>query len=198
METIIKKGVYEILKVFYDNQDSSFHLRELSRRTKLNENSISRFLNNLIKEKILGFSREGNLKKFLITKKYLPIIFSIYDEEKFENLPSLRKNAIKEYFGSLLIKPVFAVVFGSTAKGNFKKNSDIDVLLVVNSKMKNDKVIEYVKSQTGLKIQELQIREKDFMWELKNKKENVIQSAIESGFPVFNNKYYYEVIYCGE
>jgi len=197
METIIKKGVYKILKVFYYSRNSAFHLRELARKTGLNENSISRFLNNLVEKGILVFEREGNLKKFSVNKKYLPIIFSIYDEEKLEKLPILRKNAIKNYFRKILIKPIFAVVFGSTAKENYKKDSDIDILLVVNSKTNNRKSIESVKSQTGIKIQEFQIIEEDFLKELKNKKENVIQSAIESGFPVFNNKYYWEVIYFG-
>jgi len=196
METIIKKGIYKILRIFYENRNSSLHLRELSRKTNLNENSISRFLSKMVTKGILDFNREGNLKKFFIKKQYVPIVFSIYDEEKLDNLPSLRKNAIREYLlDSVLVKPLFAVVFGSTAKGNFKKDSDIDILLVVRSKTDNKNVIDNVKSQTGLKIQEIQVTEYQFLKELKEKKEPVIQSAIECGFPVFNNKYYYEVIY---
>lgn len=194
MITIIKKGIYEILKVFYDSRNSPCHLRELSRKTKLNENSVSRFLDGLVKSKVLDFEKEGNLKKFFVRSQFLPIIFSIYDNERLDNLPLLRRRAILDYLHGIKVKPIFAIVFGSTAKGSFRKDSDIDILLVVNRKMDNKSVMSSIRSQTGLKIQEVQILENDFNKDLTRKKEFVVQSAIESGFSVFNNKYYWEVV----
>ena len=36
------------------------------------------------------------------------------------------------------IKPLIAIVFGSTAKGTFEKTSDIDLLLIYNKKESKD------------------------------------------------------------
>jgi len=195
METIIKKGYWKIFKLFYNNKNSYKHLREISRNTKMNESSISRNLNFLVKNKFLISKKEGNMKMFKVNKKAIPKIFPIYDIEKFENLPLLRKNAIKFYLENLEKKPVTAAVFGSSAKGSYKQDYDVDILEIVNSKQDNKKAKKYAESQTGIRIQIFQINLKKFIEELKIKKDNVIQSAIKTGFPVFNNKYYYEVVY---
>ena len=44
METILKKGMQKILYLFYENRNAAIHLREIVRKTGLNENSASRFL----------------------------------------------------------------------------------------------------------------------------------------------------------
>jgi len=49
METILKDGYNKILSLFYNNKFAEIHLREIARKTKLNENSTSRFLNLLEK-----------------------------------------------------------------------------------------------------------------------------------------------------
>ncbi len=82
MKTIIKPAVWKIAKLFYSNHNSALHLREIARKTKMNESGISRHLNNLVKQQILRTSKEGNLKKFYITKKQIPNIFPLFDEEK--------------------------------------------------------------------------------------------------------------------
>ncbi|MBU2634243.1 MAG: nucleotidyltransferase domain-containing protein [Nanoarchaeota archaeon] len=195
MKTIIKPAIYKILKLFYENRNSQLHLREIARRTKINESSITRHLNNMVKNKILKTIKDANLKKFCINLKYIPIIFPIFDEEKLENLPLLRRNAIKEYIKNLKKKPVILVVFGSTAKNTFRENSDLDLLEIINTKYDNEDVKKYVESQTSIRIQTFRLLEKDFKKELKLKKDNVVQAALKTGFPVFNKKYYYEVIY---
>jgi DNA-binding transcriptional regulator YhcF (GntR family) len=98
METLFRKGIYSILKIFYDNRNSPVYLRELARRTKLNENSISRFLNELVKEGILISKKEDSVRKFFVSKKYLPLIFSIFDFNKFDNLSFVRKKIYRNLF----------------------------------------------------------------------------------------------------
>jgi len=195
MKTIIKSGIWKLLKLFYDNRNSALHLREIARKTKMNESGISRYLNSLVKEEILTEENEGNMRKFYLNKQAVPKIFPIYDLEKLENLPLLRKNAIKLYLEKLNKKPVIALVFGSTAKETYKQDSDIDILEIVNDKQDNSNARKFAEAQTGIKIQIFQIVLDKFKDELKMKKDKVVQSAVETGFPVFNNKYYYEVIY---
>lgn len=170
------------------------HLREIARETKTNESAISRHLNNLVKQGFLKFSKEANLKKFSILKNQIPAIFPLFDEEKLESLPLIRKDAIKIYLDKLKKKPLLVVVFGSTAKGTFRKDSDIDILQINPIKDEDKEAKNYVDAQTGLKLQVLNLTEEQFKKELKMKEDYVVQSALKTGFPVFNAKYYYEAI----
>lgn len=194
MKTIVKPAIWKILKLFYNNRNSALHLREIARQTKMNESSISRHLNNMVKEEILKTSKEANLKKFFVVKKQMPVIFPLFDEEKLENLPLLRKDAIKIYLNKLEKKPLLVIVFGSTAKETFRKNSDIDILQVSSAKNDNKEAIKYVEAQTGLRLQVLSLTEEQFKKELKMKEDYVVQSALATGFPVFNAKYYYQAM----
>jgi len=193
MQTIIKPGIWKILNIFYDNKNKPVHLREIARSSHMNESTASMHLNSLVKNVILKTEVDGNLKKFYISKNYISMVFPLFDYERLENLPLLRKNAIKLYIKSLEAKPLLAVVFGSTAKGNFKNESDLDILEINNSK--DNKAGKIAESQTGIHMQVFRMGEKQFMEELISKKDNVVQSALNTGFPVFNQKYYYEVLY---
>jgi len=196
MKTIIKTAVWKILKLFYNNHNSPLHLREIARETKMNESSISRHLNNLIKQHVLKESREANLRKFYVTKQQIPVIFPLFDEEKLEGFPLIRKDAIKVYLNKLEKKPLLVIVFGSTAKETFRKDSDIDILKIsfTQDKKMDKEAIKDVEAQTGLRLQVINLTEKQFRKELKMKENYVIQSALATGFPVFNAKYYYEAI----
>jgi len=182
------------LKLFYENSNSPIHLRDISRKIRLNESTTSTHLNNLVKGGILKTEKEANLKKFSIYKNKIPFIFPLFDYEKLDALPLVRRDAIKLYVEKLDRKPLLVIIFGSTAKGNFRKDSDIDLLVIFPEKYDDRKIIEYVDSQTGIRIQTFKITEKQFNEELKFKKDKVIQSALETGFPVLNEKYFYEAM----
>ena len=194
MRTIINQTYEKIFECFYANQNKSIHLRELSRQINLKEGPLSRHLNTLLKDKILIFEKEGNLKKFKISKEKLPQIFSLFDLKKLNSLPPLRKNAIKTYIQNLPQMPVFVILFGSTAKETFTQKSDIDILLVTNTKINPKNSEEEVCALTSMNISTFQITYKEFIEELKMKRDHVIQSAIFSGYPVYNQNYYYEVL----
>ena len=162
MQTIIKPAVWKTLKLFYNNHNSSLHLREIARGTKMNESSISRHLNNLVKQGVLKASKEANLKKFCVVKKQIPNIFPLFDEEKLEGLPLLRRDAIKIYIEKLEKKPLLVIVFGSTAKETFRKDSDIDILQINSVKNEDKKTVKYVEAQTGLKLQVFNLTEEEF------------------------------------
>ncbi len=194
MRTLIKDKIWEILELFYQNKNQPLHLREIARRINLREGPLTRHLNHLTKSKILLFKEEGNLKMFYINKELIPKIFPLYDQDRFEKLPSLRKNAIKYYINKMNRKPVLLILFGSTAKGHAKETSDIDIIEIYNTKVDNAEAKKYVNAQTGLHISAFQMTFKDFVKELRLKEDHVIQAGLETGFPVYNQNYYYEVL----
>lgn len=198
MLTILRPGYAKIMQIFYRDKAARLHLREIARQTGLFEPSAYRFLNSLEKNRILKSERDGNLKKYSIrktTRAYF--IFEAFDLDKLEKLPSIRRNAIKAYLDNLPEKPVLAVLFGSTAKGTHQEGSDIDILLVTNNKTNAGQAEKEANALTAMKISTFQITYKDFLTDLKMKEDKVVQSAINSGYPLMNHIQYYEAI-CNE
>ena len=196
---MIKTGHSKILKLFYEDKKARFHLREIARKTKLYANSAARFLNQLEKEGLLTSQKDGNLKKYKIKKnEKLSNIFNSFDIERLNKLPLARRRAINYFLEKLNEKPLIVLLFGSTAKETFRKDSDIDLLLIVNKKIEVDKSKEYVDAQVGLKINCFQITYNEFLKEMKLKEDKVIQSALNTGYPIFNQMLFYEVYLNGD
>ena len=196
MVPVLNKGKEKILRLFYENRTAEFHLREIARRTRFNENSAYRFLKQLEKDHILSSKIEGNLKKFSINKSLLIYaVFAILDVERLDKLPSIRKKAILLFLDHLKQKPVIAFLFGSTAKNSFSEESDIDILLIVNRRIETKETEEFVDAQTGIKVNSFQIDYRSFLQELKLKQDNVIQAAIQTGYPITNHTEYYRCLY---
>ena len=198
MISLIKSGHWKILKLFYTDKSAKLHLREIARKTKLHGPSTTTFLNSLEKDGILKQEKDGNQKKYSLKLNYKSYsVFELFDLEKLNALPSIRKNAIKYFIEHLEDKPLIAFVFGSTAKDVFKDDSDIDLLLISNKKIKTEEAEKHSEALTGIRMSIFQMTLTDFSKEIKLKEEPVIQSAIASGYPVLNGVYYYEVLYDG-
>ena len=196
MITIFKSGYWKIMQFFYKDKVTKLHLREIARLTKLHEPSVTRFLNDLEKEQILKSEKDGNLKKYSIKKSAKTyFVFESFDIERFEKLPNIRKDEIKVYFDNISEQPIFAILFGSTAKGTYKENSDIDLLIVTNNIIYAKKAEKEVDALTAMKISTFQITYKDFLIDLKMKNDKVVQSALQSGYPLINHIQYYRVLY---
>ncbi len=196
---MIQTGHSKILRLFYLHKKSSFHLRDLARRTKLYPNSVTRFLNQLEKEGILTSQKDGNLKKYRIKKsEKLSNIFASFDIERLNKLPLSRRRAINYFLDKLNEKPLVVLLFGSTAKETFRKGSDIDLLLIVNKKIDIEKAKDYVDAQIGIKINCFQITYEEFKKEIKLKEDKVIQSALNTGYPIFNQLLFYKVYLNGD
>ena len=195
MITILKTGYYNILKLFYKNKKIRLHFREIARQTSLHEPSAARILKQLEKENLLQSEKQGNLKIFSLKDiKPAYTVLTLFDIEKYERLPHIRKTAIKHYLNALPQQPVFALLFGSTAKENFREDSDIDILLVTNTPIDTKKAEYEADAQSAMKISTFQMTYKSFIQELKLKNDPVIQSAMHTGYPLINHIKYYEAI----
>lgn len=196
MTTILKPTIKKILAVFYKNKKQSVHLREIARLTKLYGQSVTRYLNQLEKDNILLSRKEGNLKKYSLGKnKTTYSILTLFDINKFQRLPRIRQDAINYFLEKLPDVPVFAILFGSSAKETYKKDSDIDILLITNRKIETKEAEKEADALAGIKISAFQMAYTKFLKEIKMKEDKVVQSAIFSGYPLINHISYYEVLY---
>lgn len=193
METIFRRGIYNILKIFYENRNSKVHLRELARKTKLNENSISRFVNELTDYGVLLSFKEDSVRKFCVSAKFLGAIFSIFDFVKLNSLPFDRKKSIEDYINQLKVKPYCLILFGSSARDQAKQDSDLDLLEITDSKIKSPNLLKNIESERGIRLQVIKLNLVDFTKAILEE-DAVILSALNNGFPVFGKDFFYEVI----
>lgn len=196
MITLLKAGYAKILSIFYKNKSADYHLRELSRLTRLHGPSISAALSELVKEKILKTKPIGNLKRHSIIKNNRTyLIFTLFDLERWNKLPDPRKRAVNYYLHSLPEQPIFVILFGSTAKETYKPGSDIDLLIIVNKKISAAAAEKEAQALAGIKISTFQMTYPQFLQEIRLKEDLVVQSALNSGYPLLNHIYYYEKYY---
>ncbi len=195
LEPLFRPGPWGILRLFYLNRNAPLHLRGIARKARLNESSASRHLNALAEAGILRESRQANLRTFVVTSGTVESVFPLFDDERLASLPMLRRDAIAHYLGRLTEQPVLVIIFGSTADNTFTDESDIDILEVFAGKTDTRAARAFSEAQTGIRIHPFQMTEHEFDRELKEKVDLVVQSALRTGFPVWNHRFYYRLMH---
>jgi len=153
---------------------------------------------------MLSSRSEGNLKIYEVRLEsaFVKVFFSYFDLEKFELLEYKRGKAVKMFVEEVknLKIPYFALLFGSTAKGNYTAKSDIDIIIVFDFfgkdlNVKIDAIKKNILAEIGSKVNCIVMKLDEFLKEKENKQNYALQDAITSGYPVFGNQVYYEVIF---
>ncbi len=190
----------DLLRYFYEHRKG--HVRQVKKAVKLSEHTLLKYLGSLERRKMLSSRKEGNLKIYEVSLEsaLVKVFFSYFDVVRVEMLEYKRGKAVKMFVEEVKSQkmPYFVLLFGSTAKGNYTAKSDIDVIVVYDSAGKTEK-IEGIKknilAETGLKVNSIIMGLDEFLKEIKNKQNYALQDAITSGYPVFGNQIYYEVIF---
>src|SRR3989338_1808817 len=196
--TIFGKGKEKILECFYRNRQKELYFSEILRETKLTQNTTLKHLKNLQTANLITYTRKIGNTFYKINPKNPQIysIFSYFDYKRFNELQSARKRAINEFLDKLKTKPLIVLIFGSTAKGTFGKESDIDILLIFNKKEANDKNLKGdIEAITGVKIQTFIIDFDYFKEQILRDEDKVITHAIKTGFAITGfDKFYKEAL----
>lgn len=183
---ILNKNIIKILKT---TKEGRFYFNQIHEKTKIkSKNNLIKNLNELVKTNIL--KREENKSNTFYSVNYdnnIAISFLILiNQIKLYNLPFERRKAIEEVTKETF--PFILVLFGSTAKEDFKKNSDIDLLFVFKNKDKDYKEsIKKISSKYGISINSNMISYSEF-----KKPNEAIKHIIKTGYPLTGERYFYE------
>ena len=189
----------KILTEIYLNR--GIHLREISRKINLGIPAVKNQTDKLLKEALIVKKYEGRNLKFFLNTKNLFLISYLYQVEysRLKKLPKFIKDMVFDFLKILENKPILTIIFGSYAKGNYTKTSDLDILLVFNQL--NKKEIEpkarIISNRYGINLEPIylsfkEFRKKffderdDFMKGLKNNK--IIINGIEYWVLLENEK----------
>jgi predicted nucleotidyltransferase len=119
---------YKILRVFFDNPNKKFYLRELSRYTKISLPSVKKHVEELLKLELIQEQNEG------LYKGYKSSINSTYRILKRNDLLIRLEESglIKEL--EKKCTPNCIVLYGSAVEGRDDERGDIDIFVQSNKK----------------------------------------------------------------
>lgn len=126
------------------------HKRELSKRMGIGMPSVDFNINKV--RKLLIEKREGKHIKYFIDYSKNGIVPCLYQVEQIRiaELPKKMQFAVFDLMKELGDKPLMTIIFGSYARGNYTKDSDLDVLLVYQN-LANTKDIENTAKRVGMR-----------------------------------------------
>ena len=197
-KSIFGRGKEKILECFYRNRKKELYFSEILRETGLTQNTTLRHLKNMEELGIVISNKKIGNTFYKISSKnpLIYAIFSYFDYRRLNGFPLEIKRAVNDFLDKIKVKPLITIIFGSTAKGTFGKESDIDMLLIYNKKeLKNSKLKKDIEAITGVKIQTFIIDLDYFREQIIKEDDKVITHAIKTGFPITgNDKFYKQVL----
>ncbi len=118
-----------VLELFFDEPFREFHLREAARKANVSAPTAKIQLDKFAKKGIIEKSSKANLSLFKANtkSKRFQLLKTAYFLEKME------KSGLVEEIKKRL-RPQAIVLFGSTARGEDSRESDIDLLVISKNK----------------------------------------------------------------
>ena len=175
----LTKNKLEILKFIYEKHET--HLLDIAKHLEIHPFSLQKTLKSLksvLEEKKTGRTIVLKIDKNI--KDYFELIYVIEDY-KLKNggrILKLLVKSLKEFF-SKDRNVLTCVLFGSFARGAFDEKSDIDLLFVVKSKVKQiEEKCSQLSTLLGREINPIVMNEREFGIALQAK-EPAIASLLE-------------------
>ena len=120
----------KILKFFLENPYDEVYLRELAKKLKISPFAVKTYIDSLVKEDLVKDERKANLRYF---KANINNLFFKHLKISF-NINLLLKSGVIEFIKNNLANISSIVLFGSMARGDDDKKSDIDILVIGKEK----------------------------------------------------------------
>ncbi len=138
---IEKSTEQKVLGAFLQNPSKEFYLRELSRLLKLSMPTIIGVTDILAKKRLIIKTKRKALTN-VIANPENPVFTRI---KRVHNLEQIYLSGIVDYLSRAYGYPKNIILFGSFSRGEDVENSDIDIAVVTNKKLRLD-MSEYEKA----------------------------------------------------
>jgi len=184
---------FNVLKSFFP-EGKEITLKVIQKRSKLSYEPVYRTVKQLVEKKLLFVKKFGKTLVYSLdfTREKIKIAFILYSDERKEKFAEEYKRVYKALSKIDEEDIDFLAVFGSYAKNNPTKQSDVDILCVSPNKNKVESKLKGLRYETNLEFTPVVMPKTEFA---KIKKENeqfwkdlVDYGIIFKGYELF---YYY-------
>ena len=181
----------KIYKAYFESTKNRLYFNEIKELSQLSDSSLTNTLNKLTKSNVLTQEKtKSNTFYKINNKKIFALKFSEIAVQIFNNLNNGVKVPLRNFLKNIPKEIYTIVLFGSASRKEEQKGSDIDLLIIVNKKINltNNKKEAEITSKYPISIFQATIEQF-----LKNKDDVIIQ-ARKTGFPIYKEQNFYEVI----
>lgn len=178
-----------ILAFLIENKESKFSIRKISIIRGINYKSAYNVISKLKKEGSVTLEKLGNTTLCSFSGKLSPSVFTA----EFMRREQLMKNPNFKVLHSKLNKinvPFIALLFGSFAKKEASKHSDIDILVIAEE----TKSVEQAISLLPLNIHLTAIKTSEFMEMAKSREFTFVSEAIKRNILLVGIEDYYRLM----
>lgn len=150
-----------VLKLYTQDYKAGLHGRAISKKIKEKQRSTADKLNTLAKHKILTYEAKGNAKDYYLNLKN-PVVFDLMVvAEQYKSIMFLENTFMFRdlFFKLRRIVDGYIIIFGSYARGDYSKQSDLDVLIIGKYNQKN---MDNILSQYPIKVNTMPMKKKAF------------------------------------
>ena len=179
-----------VLKAFFPTLGEKT-AKELEGLSGLSHEVAFRTLKSLSHKKYLAERKVGRTNVYTYVKTDDFLIFVTYMKQRAERLHTLLRSRLEEYTKSIDAQCV--IVFGSYAKGNATKASDID-LLVVSSSDATQKQAKAFKTKYNLNLHVVSVEPHDFK-NMKTDNKAFYDDLVEFGIVLYGHDFFHREIY---
>jgi predicted nucleotidyltransferase len=169
---LTKDNNYLVMKLFFDNPNRKFYIREIARQTCLSPPGVLKILKKLKKENLLVSEKENVVENVWASRNEKFFLF-----KKCYNFLSLYESGLTNYLKEMYEEPEAIVVFGSYSKGEDTPQSDIDIAVVTKKTTEVD--LKEFEQLLKRKINILEIQVENSQKEFLN---NLTNGVVVSGF----------------
>ena len=171
-EMLVKYKEWNLLKIFLSNPDHAFYTKELSRKTGIASGTVNNFLRNIQKDDFLIKEIVGNVHLYRLNNE-LQIVKQL---KIFNTILEFQQNRLAEQLTKTESSIISIILYGSHANGENDSKSDVDLLLILNSKKNFTSVVQKIeeKIKKPISIQMMNIAE----WQVLKEKDKIFYESI--------------------
>jgi len=179
----------KILTFLLNNKENKFTIKKISEAVKINYRIAYEQIIELEKDHLIKITKVGNSKLCELTYYFSEMVFTA----EYERRKTLLKNkdflVLHNHLKELRF-PYIVLLFGSWAKGNENKHSDVDILTIGG----DEKAIKTALSLLPDKIHLTSISYLDFLHMARSKEFTVVSEAIKNNIILIGIEEYYRML----
>lgn len=184
----------KILQFLLSNKKKEFTIREIAKETSIDYKAAYITIQGFIENDTISAKKVGQSTLCSINAKtFNTIIFQAEDTRKKELLKNKNITSLYSYFKDLKTPFFILLVFGSYAKKQERRKSDIDLLLISEGEAIKTEIHEKIKL-IPLDIHLIDFSAKEFLSMLKTTEFNVGKEAFYNNIILFGIEDYYRLI----
>jgi len=130
---LIKNNTEKVMKLFFENPEKKFHIREIARIVKISSGGAFNIIKKLKKTGLLSSEKKGVIENVSASKteKFIQL-------KRCYNLYSIFSSGLVQFLRDKYEEPEAIILFGSYGKGEDISESDIDIAIITKKHIKID------------------------------------------------------------